>query len=126
VSNSQPTWRDRDSQNRLDDVGIVRIQTLKVKGIKAGKFPLRFGLSPVLNSSSWLCTNIPQILCVLHRIQNCFAGPAFSPSATTLLRYGFTGRGKISKVSFRGRGSPEEFAFFSWIGEKADPSLRSG
>jgi hypothetical protein len=29
-------------------------------------------------------------------------------------------------VSFRGRGLPEESAFFLGIGEKADPSLHSG
>jgi hypothetical protein len=37
------------------------------------------------------------------------------------VRHGFTGCGKIPKVSFRGRGLPEESAFFLGLAKKQIP-----
>jgi hypothetical protein len=39
----------------------------------------------------------------------------------TFLGHGFTGCGKIPKVSFRGRGLPEESAFFLGLAKKQIP-----
>jgi hypothetical protein len=58
---------------------------------------------------------------LLISVDSCFAGPGFNPSVTMRHRTVFTGCGKIPKVSFRGRGLPEESAFFLGLVKKQIP-----